>query len=447
MENSAGSYCLLGSRTGKEASVVGRLGRAGAVILGTTNLSEWGNSRSSGGTAGNGWSAVGGQTEGVYYRGQDPCGSSSGSGVAVALGLGAGAVGVETVGSITCPAMRSNLVSIKTTSGLVARDGVIVTKLRGSVGPMTRTVGDAAVMLTYMTGRSEDDPGRWGIPFSTMPDYTRSLKLDGLLNSRLAVPRNNVENPWAARMNLAPVMEQFDRALDVMRGLGATIIDNANYSSYAEINAADAPQGRVGPSEYRFDMENYFRSLMVNPHNIETVEDLINCTKALPEEEFPSRDIAYWEQVVNSADFTSPEMAREVERMRELGGKGGIDGVLDTHWADAIVFPSVCSSDVPGLVGYPVICVPLGFMPEGTEVRRNLRGDLVEEGPGIPFGLSFIGKPFTEERLIELAYAFEQHTLIGRQRRPVVLPTVDLCDTLRGKGVAAWVLGKLWRGW
>ncbi|KAK0748488.1 amidase signature domain-containing protein [Apiosordaria backusii] len=445
MNNSAGSYCLLGSRTRSEASVITRLRAAGAIILGTTNMSEWGNSRSSGQTASNGWSAVGGQTYGVYYYHQDPCGSSSGSAVAMALGLAAGAVGVETVGSITCPAMRSNLVSIKTTAGLVPRDNIIVTKLRGSVGPITHTVKDAAILLTSMAGQSSDDPVSQQIPFSTVPDYTKSLKFDGLPNSRLAVPRNNAENPFAASMNLAPVMETFDRVLDIIRGLGATVIDNANYSSYTEINAADAPQQRVGPSEYRFDMENHFKSLVVNPHNIQTMEDLVKCTKSLPQEEYPSRDIAYWELVIKSADFQSPEIAKEIERMKQLGGPGGIDGVLDAADADAIVFPSVCSSDVPGLVGYPVICVPLGFLPEGTLEKRNPRGSLVEQAPGIPFGLSFIGKPFSEQKLIELAYSFEQHTQFGLQRKPVVLPTADICSTLQERTYLSRFFAKVWR--
>lgn len=277
------------------------------------------------------------------------------------------------MGSITCPAMRGNLVSIKTTSGLVPRDNVIVTRFRGPVGPMTRTVRDAAIMLNFMAGPTSEDPDSLRIPFSIVPDYTKSLKLGGLVNSRLAVPRNNGDDPFVAKMDLAPVMEQFDGVLDVVRGLGARIIDDANCSSYEEINAADAPQGRVGPSEYRFDIERCFPSLAVHPYGIRTVEDLINCTKTLPKEEYPSRDVAYWEQVVKSADFGSPEMAKEIERMRDLGGTRGIDAVIDTHKADAIVFPSVCSSEVPGLVGYPVVCVPLGFSPEGTEVERNTK--------------------------------------------------------------------------
>jgi len=346
------------------------------------------------------------------------------------LGLAAGAVGVETVGSITCPAMRSNLVSIKTTAGLIARDNIIVTKLRGSVGPITKTVKDAAIMLNVMTGRSQEDPTSMRIPFETIPNYIESCKVDGLLGSRLGVPRNNIKNPFVINMNLAPVMESFDNILDIIKRAGAIIIDNANYSAYDEVNADSAPQQFVGPSEYKFDMENWFRSLEVNPKNIQSMEDLISCTKSLPEEEYPSRDIAYWELVNNADDFKSPKILAAAERMRYLGGPGGIDGALDAADADALIFPSVCSSDVPGLVGYPVVCVPLGFMPEGTAIKKNPRGNLVEEAPGIPFGLSFIGRPYSEQKLIELAYSFEQLTQIGSQRKPVVLPMSEICSTM-----------------
>ncbi|KAK4220380.1 amidase signature domain-containing protein [Rhypophila decipiens] len=255
-------------------------------------MSQWGNSSSSSQTASNGWSAVGGQTYGVYVPRQDPCGSSSGSAVSMALGLVTGTVGVETVGSITCAAIRSNMVSIKTTAGLVARDNVVVTKLRGSVGPITRIVKGAAMMLSVMAGPSPDDPASLKTPFSKILDYTKSCKIDGLVNSRLGVPRNNADNPFAAIMSLTPVMKTFDRILDTMRSLAATIIDNGNYTAYAQVNADNAPQQIVGPAEYSYDMESYFRSLIVNPREILTMEDLIGCTKKLPEEDYPSRDVA-----------------------------------------------------------------------------------------------------------------------------------------------------------
>ncbi|KAK3381842.1 amidase signature domain-containing protein [Podospora didyma] len=347
----------------KEASVIGKFRAASVIILGKANMSQWGNSRSSPSTSSNGWSAVDGQTYGVYVHHQDPCGSSSGSTTAMALELAAVTIGVETliertVGSITCLAMRSNL--------------------RGSVGPITRTVKDAAMLLTVTAGHGSDNPATSNIPYDAdkIPNYASSCKHDRLRGKRLGVPRNSLENPFAADMNVTSMMKAFDNALEVMINAGATIIDN------------DAPQKIFGPTEYKFDMESYFRKL-----------------------------------ARKADDFFSPRVVAAKERMLYLGGPGGIDGPLDAARADALVLPSVCSSDAPGLVGCPVICVPLGFMTDDT--RQFGAG-----GAGYScdrFGISFIGRAFSDQGLIELAFAFEQlmsHS--GAQRKPIVLPTIDL---------------------
>lgn len=383
LQNTAGSNCLVRAIT-KESSVITRLRKAGAIILGKANMSEWGNSRSSVQTASNGWSATGNQTLGIYHERQDPCGSSSGSAVAVALGLSAASVGVETVGSITCPAMRSNLVSIKPTSGLVARDNVIVTKSRGSVGPITHSVKDSAIMLSIMAGPNANDPLSTKIPFEEIPDYAASCKRGSLRGSRLAVPRNAILNPIARDMNTAPVIKIFNSVLDQLNDAGASIIDPANYTAYDQVVSEDPPQCVFGPAEYKRDTERYFKSLERNPRNIQTMEDLIACTKDLDSEEYPSRDLAVLEAARDADEFESPRITAAWEKMQYLGGPGGIDGVLDSSGADAIIYPSICSSDVPGLVGYPVICVPLGFMPKDTPIQTNPRGDLIAEGPGIP---------------------------------------------------------------
>ncbi|KAJ5687403.1 hypothetical protein N7536_010022 [Penicillium majusculum] len=173
MNNTAGSLCLVGSKTHKEASVISRFRNAGAIILGKANMSQWGNSRSSPKSQSNGWSAWGGQTLGAFYPNQDPRGSSSGSAVAMSLDLASFTVGVETVGSMICPASRNNVVGIKTTSGLVARDNVIVTKMRGSIGPFAKTIRDAAIALSVMAGKSPEDPTSQEIPFESIPDYEK----------------------------------------------------------------------------------------------------------------------------------------------------------------------------------------------------------------------------------------------------------------------------------
>lgn len=280
--------------------------------------------------------------------------------------------------------MRSNLVSIKTTSGLVARDNVIVTKMRGSVGPITHSVKDSAIMLSIMAGPHEDDPQSARAPFEKTPDYAAACKPGALLGSRLAVPRNAILNPIAQDMNVAPVIDVFDTVLEQLKNAGAVIMDPVNYTAYDIVNSKEAPQQIVGPAEYKHDMTTYLQSLETNPQGIRSLEDLISCTKRLAQEQYPSRDVASWEVARDAEAISSPRVVAALKEMSYLGGPGGIDGVLDRASADAIIYPSICSSDVPGLVGYPVVCVPLGFMPQDTPVRRNPRGDLITEGPGIP---------------------------------------------------------------
>lgn len=286
--------------------------------------------------------------------------------------------------------MRSNLVSIKPTAGLVSRDNIIITKLRGSVGPMARSVRDAATLLSFIAGQSPDDPGTKSIPFDTIPTYESMCDPEGLKNSRLAIPRNAIENPFGANMNKTSVMAAFDQALISLRDSGATIIDNANYSAYNEINSPTAPQNYVGPAEYRADIAKYLAGLEINPRDLHSLDDLIACTKSHPKEEYPARDIEFWEKARGADDRWSDKVLAGWERMQYLGGEGGIDGALDAANADALIFPSIVSSDVPGLAGHPVITVPLGFMPPDTPIKRNLRGNLVEEGPGVPYVLFFL---------------------------------------------------------
>lgn len=275
------------------------------------------------------------------------------------------------------------MVSIKPTSGLVARDNVIVTKMRGTIGPITRTVKDAAMMLSFIAGRNPEDPATAKIPFAAIPEYEASCNIEGLRHKRLGIPRNALQNPIAEGMNIKPVMDTFENIIQLLRASGATIIDNASYPAYDDLKNI-APERHVGPAEYKVDMAHYFRGLEINPHKLQSIEDMISCTKSHPKEEYPSRDIVYWEKVRNADDLSSPNIAAAVEEMKYLGGQGGIDGALDRANADALIFPSIVSSDVAGLVGYPVVTVPLGFMPADTPVKKTVRGDLVEEGPNIP---------------------------------------------------------------
>jgi amidase len=184
-------------------------------------------------------------------------------------------------------------------------------------------------------------------------------------------------------MNVKAVVETFEGVIALLRANGVTVIDNANYPKYKEVNTV-APQQLVGPAEYKRDMAAYFSGLEVNPQNIQSIEDMISCTKSHSKEEYPSRDIAYWENVRTAEDFSSAKVVAAANRIKYLGGPGEIDGALDAANADALIFPSIVSSDVAGLASHPIVNVPLGFMSADTPVKKTPRGDLIEEGPNIP---------------------------------------------------------------
>lgn len=173
-------------------------------------------------------------------------------------------------------------------------------------------------------------------------------------------------------------MNNFEEVVSLLMASGATIIDNANYPAYDEVYSIE-PQPIVGPAEYKTDLAEYFDSLSINPYNIHSINDLITCTKSHPKEEFPLRNIAFWEKVKDAPNFNSPEITAAFKHMWSLGAEGGIDGALDAAKADALILPSVICSDIPGLAGYPTITVPMGYLPNDTPITKNLRLDLVDE--------------------------------------------------------------------
>ncbi|KAF2803868.1 amidase signature enzyme [Mytilinidion resinicola] len=373
MNNTAGSYCLAGAKTKNEASMTVRLRQARAIILEKSNMSQWDNGRSSADNASNGWSSWGGQAYGVYTLQQDLCRSSSGSATAMAMGLAVATIGVETVGSITYPAMESNIVSIKPTAEPVAKDNVIVAKSRRAVGPMTSTIKDTAILLTFMAGKSKLDTVTKLVPFKKMPDYAKSCNRNALRNARIGIPRNGLNNPIGVNINMAAIMKAFGDAALLMQKNGATIVENANYPAYDDVYSK-APQAIYGPSEYGLDIAKFFKELSINPKNIHSIKDMIECTKPNPLEEYPSHNIAVFENVEKALRFNSPEVAAASKQMKYLGAEGGIDGALEAVTADALILPSVICSDIPGFAGHLTITVPMGFLPPGTPVTKKSEG-------------------------------------------------------------------------
>ncbi|KAK3382264.1 amidase [Lasiosphaeria ovina] len=431
MDNTAGSYALVGAKVPGDSTVAAKLRKAGAVILGKTNLSQWANYRSS--NSSNGWSAVGGQTQGAYYPGQDPSGSSSGSGVSSSLGLAFASLGTETDGSILSPSNVNNLVGIKPSVGLTSRYLVVpISEHQDTVGPMARSVRDAAYLLSAIAGPDPNDNYTSAIPFEKVPNYVKACDYFALAGKRIGVPRNLVRS-----VTLAPVQAEFDAALGVLRGAGATVVDGLELPGYEAVNAGDY-EDNVLMSDFITNLAGYVSKLAFNPNNIASVASLQAFTQSSPLEDWPERDTLVWEAALNLTHGNeSPLFWGNYTAQRYFAGPLGITGALQNYSLDALVVPTAVASGLPALIGSPVITVPLGKLPANTAVTRNRFGNLVARAPNQPFGISFMGGHFSEETLIGIAYAFEQRTLVRNTITPYLLPETELADVVAKRRGAA----------
>lgn len=418
MNNTAGSYALLGAKVPRDSTLAAKLRQAGAIILGKTNLSQWANYRSS--NSSNGWTAIGGQTYGAYYPNEDPSGSSSGSGVASSIGLALAALGSETSGSILSPSQKGNLVGIKPTVGLTSRYLVIpISSHQDTVGPMARTVKDAAMILQAIAGADSHDNYTSAIPNGgKIPDYVAALKVDALKGARIGVPYN------AINFSSAPVeIAAFRAAISTIESLGATIV-SANFT-VASPNTTSIVLG----ADFISDLASYLSELTVNPNNIHSVADLRAFTQSFPAEDYPDRNTAVWDSALalgyNNTDI---RFWTEYQKNQYWGGEGGMLGAIERNHLDALIMPTSQSPGRAAIVGAPVVTVPMGFYPATQPVVKTSRG-LVSTGPKLPFGLSFLGAKFTEDKLLGLAYAFEQKTLVRKKGpKPYLVSNIELGD-------------------
>ncbi|KAB5550001.1 amidase [Coniochaeta sp. 2T2.1] len=432
MDNTAGSYALLGAKVPGDATVAAKLRKAGAIILGKTNLSQWANYRSY--NTGNGWSALGGQTEAAYYPGQDPSGSSSGSGVASSLGLALASLGTETDGSIVSPSDVNNLVGIKPSVGLTSRYLVIpISEHQDTVGPMARTVKDAAYVLSAIAGPDTNDNYTSAIPCGRVPDYVAACDYFALRGKRIGVPRNLItlsgpDDP------LQPIIPAFDAALDVLRAAGATVVDNITFPGFGNPDYHSNTEGVVLDADFVVNVAKYLSSLSYNPHNITSLASLQNFTQSFPLEQWSPelRDTAIWQGALDLGfDNTSPEFWANYIQQLYLAGPLGITGALTNFSLDALVIPTAFASTVPARLGSPIVTVPLGKFPAGTKVVANGIGTLNATAPNVPFGINFLAERFSEEKLIGLAYAFEQRTLVRNSVVPYIQPRTELVDVVK----------------
>ncbi len=396
MATSAGSLALAEHIAAEDAFIVQRLRDAGAVIIGKANLSEWANFRST--KSSSGWSSVGGQTLNPYDLRRSPCGSSSGSAVAVAANLTSVAVGTETDGSVVCPAGSNGIVGIKPTLGLVSRSGIIpIAASQDTAGPMGRTVRDAAILLTAMTGTDRSDPAT--VDAEVHHDYSSNLTADALRGKRIGVIRS-----WSGQQDNVEVAQLYDANIVALRAAGAEIVDDINIDT-GKFSAAEY---EVLLYEFRDGLNRYLEE---SDAPIGSLADVIQFNIANADAVMPIFD----QDIFTASDAKGPLTEQAYLDARQLSqetASAAIDTVIQEHDLAALIAPtngpawtidhvngdnfSVGSSSLAAVSGYPNVTVPAGFVQ------------------GLPIGLSFIGSAWNEKQLIEIAYAFEQTTKVRK---------------------------------
>ena len=426
----AGSYVLLGATVSREAAVVTKLRNAGAIILGKATMGEWAQCRSRKSSSSHGWSAYGGQVYGAYYPQQDPSGSSSGSAVAVSVGLALGSLATETSGSIVLPGERSNIVGIKPTLGLTSRSMVIPISLRqDTVGPMAKTVKDAAHLLSAIAGKDKYDNWTLAQPYGKTPNFAKACKFSGLKGARIGVPRNGID--YYTDASTAPIMTAFEDALHLISDAGASVLDRTNFAAF-DPPAFGRNSSIVLDTDFVSGLADYLSKLSHNPNKVHNLQDVVRYTKTHPSEEYPDRDTYVWDrQLMRNITSESAESWEAYQANLVMAEEQGVIGTLDRYNLDALVMPTFASFHLPAIAGLPVITVPLGFAPAGTMATMNSKRTMVSMGPGIPFGLAFVGRRWSEKTLISLSYSFEQRTMTRKRMKPLIAPSFELSDHLQ----------------
>ena len=407
MMTTAGSLALVGAKAPKDSFLAQKLRAAGAVILGKTNLSEWANMRSSHSTSG--WSGRGGLTRNPYALDRNPCGSSSGTGAGISANLAAIGIGTETDGSIVCPSSSNGLVGIKPTVGLVSRAGIIpISHSQDTAGPMCRTVRDAAILLSALTGADPDDEATAASVGKAQIDYAQYCDPNGLKGARLGVARKY----FGFSDTVDALMEQ---ALDAMKKQGATLVDPTDIEAFGKF---DATELLVLLYELKADLNTYLSRLSGAP--VRTLKEVIDFNERNREKEMPYFGQDLFLKGEAKGPLTEKEYLDALAKNHQLTRTEGIDALMDKHHLDAIVAPTGGpawltdqvngdhstggSSNAAAVAGYPNINVTAGFLC------------------GLPVGISFFGRAWSEPTLIRLAYSFEQAT--KARQAPKFLPTI-----------------------
>jgi amidase len=268
---------------------------------------------------------------------------------------------------------------------LIGTDGAIpISSRQDVIGTLTRTVRDAAYLLSEMAGRSDRDEATWKIPFHPIPDFTTFCRGNDLSGITIGVPRNT----WIGN-SPAAIEASFESALETMRSAGANVVENADFPNVEDFKKLNMEvKGIVRSSEFKRDIARYFQTLETNPNNLHSAEDIIEFTKSFPAEDYPERDIGkfLWSQA-EGVDVNSEKYKKMVEQEQFFGGEGGILGAMEKYNLDVLVIPADqdIANDLAAKMGFPAISVPLGFWPEDTPVKlKKDKSNLVAVAPGMP---------------------------------------------------------------
>jgi amidase len=408
MKTTAGSLALAGSTPPRDAGLVERLRAAGAILLGKTNLSEWANIRGHRSTSG--WSARGGLTRNPYALDRNTSGSSSGTAAAVSASLAAAGIGTETDGSILSPASTCGLVGLKPTVGLVGRSGIIpISSTQDTAGPIARSVADAAFLLAAIAGSDPRDPATKRAEGMATLDPAKVLDRRALAGARIGVARNLAGfHPG--------VDEAFERALAALRGAGAILVDPANP---AHLGKFDDSELEVLLTELKAGLAAYFASLGPAAP-VRTLADVIEFDRKNRERELRWFGQELFEQAEGKGPLEGKPYREALALCRRLAEKEGLEALFAKHRLDALVAPTngpawttdLVNGDAYGggntsyaaVAGWPSLTVPMGQLH------------------GLPLGISFTSRPWTEGRLLGLGFAFEQTT--NARRPPRFLRTI-----------------------
>jgi amidase len=405
MANSAGSLAMAGNRPARDAFIVERLRAAGAVILGKTNLSEWANFRST--RSSSGWSSRGGQTRNAYVLDRNPCGSSAGTGTAIAASLATVGVGTETDGSIICPSAVNGLVGLKPTVGLVSRSGIIpISVSQDTAGPMGRSVADVAALLNVLASVDAADPAAAAAQGRIPADYTTGLTADAVRGKRFGVLRQ--------AMGFNPDVDAaLERAIASLRAGGAEVVD-VEVATWRQWGGDEL---EVLLYEFK-DGLNAYLAAAGGEHA--SLEALIAWNTAHAAEAMPHFGQELFEQAQAKGPLTEPAYVAARDRARRLAGEQGLLATMDKHGLDAVIAPSTSPAwptdhvngdhfsgagyGIAAVAGTPSVTVPSG------EVR------------GLPVGVVFMGRAYSEAELLGYAYAYEQAT--RARKPPMFIPTL-----------------------